>query len=526
MSRFTLLLLVVPALCLAQPADMFQHLYWSAKGNRINQQLGHTKLNYLGKLNDTTQHAVAIGEVTGSYNTDPRQNIAGLCYNNGEVDTTRHFEFPGEQVVRCNINGDEYPDYVVWSETSRRISVLFGTPLVNSFIYAHVFQEAGRFDFNLTGLVVADCNGDGYDDLVVSDMDYVDSLHVLVGRELFYKGGPNFDSIPADSLIGREGDRIGGTLIVAHVRDASHEFLCEHRFIPNSGTGRYFHKRIFLSSLGPNFRLQPTDTIYCTYDSVSNGQLAYGGYSFDVDADSVEDIVMAAGGVVMAYKGGSHIDSLPTYYFTTPFPNGTTTYFGSTILDVGDISAHGYHSMLVTDPEANGVNGAIYIYNIGKHPKDSCVAYAFGPPSYFGEQAIAIGDANSDGLADIMVSSSAQDEGEVFVFLGDPSYGSPTEVVEHESVPSSFDLQQNYPNPFSRTTQISFSTDITAGGHSTAQLRLYDVLGREVKMLFNDHVEQGRYVVHVDGSKLPEGSYYYRLCHEGKEIVRRLNIVH
>jgi hypothetical protein len=539
--RSTVLLLPVLLLfwqipILAQQ-NLFNHLYWRAKGQRPNQDEGYVGLNYLGRLNDTVRNAVAIGEVTGSWSSEPRRNISALCFNNGVQDTARHFEFPGEKVIRANINGDAYPDYVVWSETSRRLTVLFGTPSIDSFVTGRIIQERGRFDFDLTGMAVADCNNDGYDDLITSDIFYQDSLGREVGRNLFYRGGPIFDSLPADSMIGTPNDIIGGRMIVAHVRDQKQLYLCEHRNFPNNAEGKYFHKRIFLYPVSSDFRLRPVDTIYCTYDSVANGQLVYSGFSFDVDGDSIDDIIMAASGRVLVYKGGPHIDSLPTYYFTTPFPGSTTTLFGTHIIDIGDISGHGYHSMLVTDPEASGLVGAVYLYNLGRARKDSCVAYAFGQQTflgYFGTQAIAIGDVNYDGLADFMVSAQedtvegggGEYAGAVFVFLGNASYGPTVEVAESASNPSSVFLRQNYPNPCSASTDIQFSVDEESQHGRTTEMKLFDVLGREVRTLFQSEAPQGNYALHVLCEDLPNGTYTYRLLSGAGDITRRLNVMH
>lgn len=73
--------------------------------------------------------------------------------------------------------------------------------------------------------------------------------------------------------------------------------------------------------------------------------------------------------------------------------------------------------------------------------------------------------------------------------------------------PSSFVLSQNYPNPFNPSTTIEYS--LAASGR--VSLRVYDVLGREVKTLVNERQESGTYSVRLDGSTLPSGIYYYSL---------------
>lgn len=531
-------------LCSAAPLhaqqNLFNHLYWRAKGQRPNQEEGYTGLSYLGKLNDSVHNAVAIGEVSGSWSTDPRQNISGMCFNNGEQDTGRHFEFPGNKVIPCNLNGDAYRDYVVWSSLARRITVLYGTANIDSFTTACVLQKSDiEFEYLDGGILVADCDSDGYDDLVVSDAEYRSDGHTINnGHILFYKGGPTFDAMPTFDLQGASADDyVGGRLSLAHVRDRSHMFLCEHRAYRDDLQSNYYKEYVFLYPLGRTFSLHSTDTILCSYDWTQRGDLGGYGFSFDADADSVDDIEMAVGGVVLVYKGGEHIDSLPTYQFVTPVPTYTTFNFGTIILDIGDISGHGYHSMLVTDPEAGGLVGAVYIYNLGKALKDSCVAYAFGQQTYigyFGTQAIAIGDVNHDGLSDVMVSAledtvnggGGQYTGAIFVFLGNASYGPTVDVDESNAAPLNYCLLQNFPNPGSTSTEIQFSVNGSISGYHTVEVKLYDMLGRELKTLFRSEAPQGTYILHVACDDLATGLYYYRLRYGEKELTKTLSIIH
>jgi hypothetical protein len=74
-------------------------------------------------------------------------------------------------------------------------------------------------------------------------------------------------------------------------------------------------------------------------------------------------------------------------------------------------------------------------------------------------------------------------------------------------VPKEFKLEQNYPNPFNPTTTISFAIPKNAA----VSLKIFDVLGKEVKSLVNEEMSPGNYSVSFDGSNLSTGIYYYRL---------------
>lgn len=77
------------------------------------------------------------------------------------------------------------------------------------------------------------------------------------------------------------------------------------------------------------------------------------------------------------------------------------------------------------------------------------------------------------------------------------------------SSPSGFVLDQNYPNPFNPQTQFTFR--IPEAG--LVSLIVYDILGREVVRLVNEHMLSGTYSVSWNAEGYPTGIYYYRLTH-------------
>ena len=74
-------------------------------------------------------------------------------------------------------------------------------------------------------------------------------------------------------------------------------------------------------------------------------------------------------------------------------------------------------------------------------------------------------------------------------------------------LPSEYSLSQNYPNPFNPSTSIKYA--VPAAGF--VQLKVYDILGREVASLVDGNREAGYYEINFDGSNLASGLYLYRL---------------
>jgi len=82
-----------------------------------------------------------------------------------------------------------------------------------------------------------------------------------------------------------------------------------------------------------------------------------------------------------------------------------------------------------------------------------------------------------------------------------------TTSVNDETLINNYKLEQNYPNPFNPTTTINYS--LKESGF--VQLKVYDVLGKEIATLLNEEKRQGSYSVKFNGNNLPSGIYFYTL---------------
>ncbi len=83
----------------------------------------------------------------------------------------------------------------------------------------------------------------------------------------------------------------------------------------------------------------------------------------------------------------------------------------------------------------------------------------------------------------------------------------PVMIADNSQVPLSFTLEQNYPNPFNPVTHLGFG--ISKVGF--VSLKIYDVLGKEVKILVNEIKPAGYYDVIFDASGFGSGIYFYKL---------------
>jgi hypothetical protein len=75
------------------------------------------------------------------------------------------------------------------------------------------------------------------------------------------------------------------------------------------------------------------------------------------------------------------------------------------------------------------------------------------------------------------------------------------------NVVTEYALSQNYPNPFNPSTEIVF--DMKDAGFVT--LKVYNLLGQEIKALVNGNMSAGRHNVTFDATGLPSGLYVYKM---------------
>ena len=80
-------------------------------------------------------------------------------------------------------------------------------------------------------------------------------------------------------------------------------------------------------------------------------------------------------------------------------------------------------------------------------------------------------------------------------------------------------LESPHPNPFNPSTNIEF----TLPKSEFVELKVYNILGKEVTTLVSNKLNQGNYTYTLDGSNLASGVYYYQLvAGEFKEVKKMI----
>lgn len=98
------------------------------------------------------------------------------------------------------------------------------------------------------------------------------------------------------------------------------------------------------------------------------------------------------------------------------------------------------------------------------------------------------------------------------------------DVEKHPNItPATYQLFDNYPNPFNPSTTIRYT--IPSQGH--VHLRVFDLIGREVASLVDEEQSAGSYGLNWHatdgfGRPLASGVYFYRLESLGHQITKRM----
>lgn len=102
------------------------------------------------------------------------------------------------------------------------------------------------------------------------------------------------------------------------------------------------------------------------------------------------------------------------------------------------------------------------------------------------------------------------------------SLGNPTDIKKINSEqPVTFSLSQNYPNPFNQFSIINFQCPMPG----LVELKVYDITGKEVVTLVNEHLQPGTYEIRFNASSLASGVYYYQLIASSFSETRKLILI-
>ena len=93
--------------------------------------------------------------------------------------------------------------------------------------------------------------------------------------------------------------------------------------------------------------------------------------------------------------------------------------------------------------------------------------------------------------------------------------------VDDNVVTTKFSLSQNYPNPFTKKTSISYTLPKPA----QVSIKIYNIKGQLVKILVNENKPAGYHTVEWNAKGLSSGIYFYKFEAEGKTLIKKMILI-
>jgi hypothetical protein len=486
-------------------------------GNMQGTSLGARVKGFVGSR-PNNPYNVAVAEGYNPIIQAPRLRFYHIA---SPEDTTPRWIIPGgANVEHGDFNSDGLTDFAVWKTTNAgygdTVLVYLGNTTDIDTIPAYKLPaEQAQSGFG-SRMCVGDLNNDGFDDLVVTAPGYYVSLGNNNGKVYVYFGGTTLKLTPDFMMAGNNhGAGLGTRCAIGDFNNDGFNDLAVRGYY-QSGTGvSYGYLDVYFGSVQIDTIADLTSTRAST--AFLNDDLA----AFDVNGDQQVDLLWtfadSSQRSVFIHYGGSdfqqRFQTRPDFVIHGLSGSGL---FGSELCNAGDMNGDGDNDIAIGAYATGQGNGIVFIYTAGKALDDRFDA-ARGQTleGAFGRSISNVGDINHDGLSDILIGAPTQpwsrSEGYFGIFLGDSRI--PTSVEsKNENTPSSFTLRPGYPNPFSHETIFEFSLLRRA----LIEMKVFDILGREVKSLLIAEHDRGQYKLPWDGKDekgeaVPNGIYFCRI---------------
>ncbi|MCC6866750.1 MAG: T9SS type A sorting domain-containing protein [Ignavibacteria bacterium] len=206
--------------------------------------------------------------------------------------------------------------------------------------------------------------------------------------------------------------------------------------------------------------------------------------------------------------------------------NGGTNWLAAPVR-VNDVTTnHQYWPVIQCD--INGILYVIYYDNrLGTGQVNSYLAYSIDAGNTWINQqlsdstfsAVPVGGSGGDVRYGDYIGVDAFN-GKVITVWTDDRKGTPDQEIYTANlsglisvtpvgneIPVNFKLYQNYPNPFNPETKINFDLPVS----SFVKISIFDILGRQVKILVAHNLQPGKYSANFNAVNLSAGVYFYKI---------------
>jgi len=326
-----------------------------------------------------------------------------------------------------NINGGGLNDIIISAPGGStgtdvgRVYIYFGGDITkNPDLTLTGSTAGGCFGYSIA---VGDINGDGCDDIVVSE-PYNSEAGTKAGKVYVYFGGPSITNCPNATMKGQAaGDMFGCSITCCDMNNDNRDDIIVGAPYNSAGIGRAY---IYFGSQNIN---TTADVIMA--GAASNDLFGYSIASAkNIDGNNNNGIVVGAPGLptntdrpgkAYLYLGGNSVNNTADLVMTGQ-TNGDL--FGCSV-SAGDFNGDGCDDVIAGAEKNSSIAsaaGKAYIYYGGKNMTNAAIVTMTGEAANdrFGRLVSSAGDLNGDGYSDIIAVSpnNASAAGKAYLYFG------------------------------------------------------------------------------------------------------------
>jgi hypothetical protein len=309
-----------------------------------------------------------------------------------------------------------------------------------------------------------------------------------------------------------------------YVTGESSSFFTEYLTVKYSNSGVLQWVKTHGSALdaeGTSIAVDLTGNIYVTgFITLSNGNSNYSTLKYDslgnllwnkefdkLPSKSPTKILVDSSGNCFII-GNNAIIKYDTYGFLI-WLDTISSYFSQSILDK---SGHLYVSKIT---RINALSNYFTTLKYGFNGNIIWISNYGGKENHYHEpHGIALDNSNNVFATGFEFLNGTPNSDTLITI----KYSQITGIGNHYNQISEYNLYQNYPNPFNPNSNIKYQI----AKRSFVELKIYDVLGKEIATLVKEKQNSGVYEVEFNGEKLPSGTYFYKFTSGSYSETKRM----
>ncbi len=312
-----------------------------------------------------------------------------------------------------DVNGDGFDDVIIGSnsnglESNGKAEVFFGGVNMDTLPDVTMYEQQSGTRYGEKSSNAGDINNDGYDDVIVSDMDY----NNFEGRSYIYYGGAYMNNT-IDLILSGSGVSQFGYSYAAE-KDLNGDGYSD--LVVGARSYGFGKGRVYIYYGGMSMDVNP-DVIL--EGLVSGEEFGTDVGAGDVNGDGYDDVICGAPfydsytGRIFLFYGGPSMNNNADKIFMGDTVYG---YFGAS-LSCADLNNDGYYDIAATSKNSFYLGKVNFYY--GNENINTTSQFSLNGGPYFGRAVNSVQDFNGDNVSDLAISQSYNSD-YVFIYFSRP----------------------------------------------------------------------------------------------------------